>query len=110
MELEILARAAGENFVNATMGTESEQYEMPAELDTYMQESVFHMLGFCGSEEHLKRKLVKAEESYRDVALQMQHVQLRLRELEYKRTKSKVCALSKMTSVKMCSSFGHCLL
>lgn len=72
------------------MGAGDNQYALPAELDSYMQESIFHMLGFCSSEDHMNEQLSKAEESYRDLASQMQHVQLRLRELDYKRTKSKV--------------------
>ncbi|CAM6106277.1 unnamed protein product [Calypogeia fissa] len=82
------------------MGAESDQYALPAELDTYMQESIFHMLGFCTWEDNLNQKLSKAEESYQDLALQMQHVQLRLRELEYKRAKSKEEAVLNAQALK----------
>lgn len=75
------------------MGAESDLYALPAELDMYMQESIFHMLGFCAS-----------EESNRDLALQMQHVQLRLRELEYKRTKAKVYFV--LLVLKVCLSLA----
>ncbi|KAG6550471.1 hypothetical protein Mapa_007945 [Marchantia paleacea] len=82
------------------MGVETVQFALPAELDAYMQDSIFHMLGFCTYEDRLKKKLSRAEESQRDLALQLQQMQFRLRESDHKRAKSKEEAVLNAQALK----------
>ncbi|BBN16865.1 hypothetical protein MPTK1_7g09960 [Marchantia polymorpha subsp. ruderalis] len=82
------------------MGVDTVQFALPAELDTYMQDSIFHMLGFCTYEDRLKKKLSRAEESQRDLALQLQQMQFRLRESDHKRAKSKEEAVLNAQALK----------
>lgn len=75
---------------------------LPAELDTYVQDSILHMLEPCSCQEHLQPKLAEAEDSQRQMQLHVHKLLRRLEETEVKCAKSRVHFLSPTSTIALC--------
>lgn len=62
---------------------------LPVELEQYLREAIYHMVGFCSTEEKMQQKSAEVKEEHKQLQAHISELQQKMRELEFKCGKSK---------------------